>query len=331
MAAAAAAAAAAPAVAANGSGGSSGMEVDAAVPSVMASGVTGSVSVALHPLVILNISDHWIRMRSQEGRPMQVIGALIGKQEGRNIEVMNSFELLSHTVEEKIVIDKEYYYTKEEQFKQVFKELEFLGWYTTGGPPDPSDIHVHKQVCEIIESPLFLKLNPMTKHTDLPVSVFESVIDIVNGEATMLFAELTYTLATEEAERIGVDHVARMTATGSGENSTVAEHLIAQHSAIKMLHSRVKLILEYVKASEAGEVPFNHEILREAYALCHCLPVLSTDKFKTDFYDQCNDVGLMAYLGTITKTCNTMNQFVNKFNVLYDRQGIGRRMRGLFF
>lgn len=40
-------------------------------PSVMASGVTGSVSVALHPLVILNISDHWIRIRSQEGRPMQ--------------------------------------------------------------------------------------------------------------------------------------------------------------------------------------------------------------------------------------------------------------------
>lgn len=32
-------------------------------------------------------------------------------------------------------------------------------------------------------------------------------------------------------------------------------------------------------------MPFNHEILREACALCHCLPVLSTDKFKTDFYD----------------------------------------------
>uniref|UniRef100_H3AAQ8 COP9 signalosome complex subunit 6 n=1 Tax=Latimeria chalumnae TaxID=7897 RepID=H3AAQ8_LATCH len=246
-------------------------------PGVMASGVTGSVSVALHPLVILNISDHWIRIRSQEGRPVQVIGALIGKQEGRNIEVMNSFELLSHLVEDKIVIDKEYYYTKEEQFKQVFKDLEFLGWYTTGGPPDQSDIHVHKQSCGLTESSVFF--------LQLPVSVFESVIDIVNGEATLLFAELTYTLATEEVERIGVDHVARMTATGSGENSTVAEHLIAQHSAIKMLHSRVKVILEYVKAVESGEVPFNHEILREAYALCHRLPVLSTDKFKTDFYD----------------------------------------------
>ena len=30
--------------------------------------------------------------------------------------------------------------------KQVFKELEFLGWYTTGGPPEPADISVHKQV-----------------------------------------------------------------------------------------------------------------------------------------------------------------------------------------
>ncbi|XP_061485298.1 COP9 signalosome complex subunit 6-like isoform X2 [Rhineura floridana] len=205
-----------------GNSNRAGMEVDAAaVPAVMASGVTGSVSVKLHPLVILNISDHWIRMRLQERRPVQVIGTLIGRQEGRNIELMNSFELLSHTVEENVVIDKEYYYTKEEHLKQVFKELGFLGWYTTGGPPDQSDIHVHKQVCEIIESPLFLKLNPMTKHTDLPVSVFESVIDIINREVTMLYAELTYTLATEEAEGIGVDHVARMTATGS-----VTEHLI---------------------------------------------------------------------------------------------------------
>jgi len=47
-----------------------------------------------------------------------VIGALIGKQEGRNIEVMNSFELMSHTIDDKVHIDKEYYYTKEEQCKQ---------------------------------------------------------------------------------------------------------------------------------------------------------------------------------------------------------------------
>ncbi|XP_035224018.1 COP9 signalosome complex subunit 6-like [Stegodyphus dumicola] len=208
--------------------------------------------------------------------------------------------------------------------KQVFSELDFLGWYTTGDNVNESDIKIHKQ-------PLFLKLNPVGRHTELPVLMYESVIDLVVAEATMLFVELSYTLATEEAERIGLDHMARMSANEAGESSLVAEQLQAQHSAIKMLHSRVRLILDYIRAVKEGKVPANHEILREAYSLCHRLPVISTDFFKEEYFNQCNDVGLMTYLGTLTKGCNTINQFVNKFNILYDRQGMGRRMKGFFF
>ena len=73
---------------------------------------------------------------------------------------------------------------------------------------------------------------PGASSTDLPVSLYESVIDMVNlqvetkfeqynlsplyknrshwiNQARMLFVKLPYTLATEEAERIGLDHVAR--------------------------------------------------------------------------------------------------------------------------
>ena len=46
-----------------------------------------------------------------------VYGALIGKQYGRTMEVMNSFELLYTEIEGDIVIDREYYYKKEEQCK----------------------------------------------------------------------------------------------------------------------------------------------------------------------------------------------------------------------
>ena len=65
---------------------------------------------------------------------------------------------------------------------QVFQDLDFLGWYSTGDAPNRSDIAVHKQICDINESPVFLKLNPATKHTDLPITVYESVIDIVDGK-----------------------------------------------------------------------------------------------------------------------------------------------------
>ncbi|KAF8782724.1 COP9 signalosome complex subunit 6 like protein [Argiope bruennichi] len=266
------------------------MEVDEAIPKnvLAAPGTTGSVTISLHPLVIMNISEHWTRVKAQEGTPQQVIGALIGKQEGRNIEIMNSFELVFDRIEGDIVIDKDYYTTKEQQFA-------------------------------------------MMRMTGLPVSIYESVIDLVSGEATMLFVELIYTLATEEAERIGLDHMARMSTNESGESSLVAEQLQAQHSAIKMLHSRVHLILDYVRAVKQGKVAPNHEILREAYSLCHRLPVISTETFRQEYFNQCNDVGLMTYLGTLTKGCNTINQYVNKFNILYDRQGMGRRMKGFFF
>lgn len=55
------------------------MEVDVPVPSdppmnvleddksVMASGAVGSVTCSLHPLVIMNVSEHWTREKAQEG------------------------------------------------------------------------------------------------------------------------------------------------------------------------------------------------------------------------------------------------------------------------
>ena len=48
------------------------MEVDESSANVMASsGATGSVSVLLHPLVVMNISEHWTRVRSQAGVAQQ--------------------------------------------------------------------------------------------------------------------------------------------------------------------------------------------------------------------------------------------------------------------
>lgn len=183
----------------------------------------------------------------------------------------------------------------------------------------------------------------------LPIQLFESVIDIVAGEATMLFVPLVYVLATEEAERIGVDHVARhaMAQQDAAGNSygriplrliltlsyrvswfLVAEHLVAQHVAIKMLHSRIKLVLEYIKDVQEGKLKPNHEILREAFTLSHRLPVVQGLAFKEEFHTQSNDVGLITYLGTLTKAANDINQLVNKFNLLHDRQS--RRMRFFF-
>lgn len=38
---------------------------------VMASGAVGSITCSLHPLVIMNVSEHWTRERAQEGAVQQ--------------------------------------------------------------------------------------------------------------------------------------------------------------------------------------------------------------------------------------------------------------------
>lgn len=96
------------------------MEVDEVQDNVLATNVSGSVSVSLHPLVILNISEHWTRLTAQFGNTVPTLGALIGKHKDRTIEIMNSFELSYNVLEDKsLVIDRDYYNSKEEQFKQV--------------------------------------------------------------------------------------------------------------------------------------------------------------------------------------------------------------------
>ncbi len=48
-----------------------------------------------------------------------VYGALLGTQKGRSVEICNSFELVVTSVDEAIVLDREYFSEKEEQCEWI--------------------------------------------------------------------------------------------------------------------------------------------------------------------------------------------------------------------
>ena len=53
----------------------------------------------------------------------------------------------------------------------------------------------------------------------LPINLYESLMEIMEGQPHILYTKVTYSLATEEAERIGVDHIARSSVTGTSQTS----------------------------------------------------------------------------------------------------------------
>jgi len=280
-----------------------------------------AMDVLLHPLVIVNISDHFTREKVRTGKARRVFGILLGTQSGRRVEVSNSFEIL--LVGDTHTIDKEFLQARVSQLTRVFEKSEILGWYSTGKNAEGYDMQIHQQVEQHNESPLYLLLNPEPApgSRELPLSLTETTVRVVDDKPTVVFTKVPYRVETTEAERIAVDHLQNVSAGG---RSLLTSHLSTLHSAIKMLNLRIKAILQFAKAAQ-NNGPRDEGILRQINALVQELPAIDTDKFKEDFLTEYNDALLVTYLASITKTSHAVNEMIEKFNITYDRHS---RRRG---
>ncbi|KAJ3016137.1 UNVERIFIED_CONTAM: Insulinase (Peptidase M16) [Siphonaria sp. JEL0065] len=300
---------------------------------------TSGFIITLHPLVILNLSDHFTRMRMQSqnngsssSAPKTIFGAIIGTQSGREIEIFNSYELpYSYSNDKGFVINNEYFMTKQEKFREVFPKYDLLGWYSVGSTPTEADLAVHKQILEHNESPLFIQLNPIINPVakELPLGVYESVVDLEGGGNQMRFAKSKYKIETGEAERIALDHVARVSNAETDRGSSLVANLTGQRNAIKMLHARVQILKAYIRDVENGTLPRDHELMRQVSAVCQRLPTMNSLEFRQEFLSDYNDILLGTYLASITKGTHAMNELVEKINVISAERKSSKGSRGL--
>jgi len=88
-----------------------------------------ALEVNVHPIVLMNISDHFTRVKAQNlGAAQRVIGALLGTQEGRQVSILNSCELTYTQTAAGIDLDFDFTDKRLELFAQVFPTFDFLGW-----------------------------------------------------------------------------------------------------------------------------------------------------------------------------------------------------------
>lgn len=81
-----------------------------------------SLQVALHPLVLLTISDYITRhtLRQQKG---SVVGALLGQQNGREITIEHAFDCLLRETKGETVLDEAWFDLRLQQSEFIMTDL----------------------------------------------------------------------------------------------------------------------------------------------------------------------------------------------------------------
>lgn len=288
---------------------------------VLPASTTSGLNISLHPLPILNISEHLTRLRLQArtNSPF-VLGALLGTQNGREVEIVNTFELATDVNDENMV-DHAFLVTRRDQYKQVFPSLEFIGWYTVAPIPTAKHIVLHEQFTGYCSTPLLLLLQPSSTNSipasdvlgqTLPFTAYEPTVEIRDKKTRSVFIEASFKVETGEAERIAVD----WTAKGGVGGTSLESHLQTQRAAVKMLHERILILVQYVTNVIAGQVPKDHMTLRSLSALIASLPASENESFRQEFDTEYEDVQLTAVLSSLTKSANILNDLVDKHIVM---------------
>jgi len=293
---------------------------------VLPSTTTSSLNLSLHPLPILNISEHLTRLRLQTRNPTPlVLGGLLGTQNGRDVDIVNTFELAivngnedATMSDDEVKIDVSFLQERRDQYKQVFPSLDLIGWYTVSPQPTPLHIAIHNQFTTYTPTPLLLVLSPTSATSDasdqqaLPIKAYEPSIEIRDRKSRSVFVEVAFKVETGEAERIAVDFTAR----GGEGGTSLTSHLATQRAAIKMLHERIVALVGYVASVIAGTSPKDYPTLRALNALVASLPASENKHFREEFDTEFSDVQLTAFLSALTRSANTLNSIVDKHLIL---------------
>jgi COP9 signalosome complex subunit 6 len=139
-------------------------------------------------LVLINVSDHCMRTKALDNAEFpRVIGCLLGQHNGRTVDIISSFEMIETECTDGIGAqdyDHNVYALKREQYQEVFKSLDVIGWYVTGTSLQSRDLALHKKLSEQVEAPILLSMDPQAAVApgakELPIELYESGVLIDN-------------------------------------------------------------------------------------------------------------------------------------------------------
>ena len=271
------------------------------------------MSIVVHPLVLLSVTDHASRVSI--GPNKRVVGVLLGQDNGKTVNVANSFavpfdedERDSHTW----FLDHDYIDGMMEMFKKVNARERLVGWYHTGPKLRSSDLEINELMKRFVPRPVMVIVDPRQQDVGIPTDAFVAVDEIKDDgtAAQKTFMHVPTTIEAEESEEVGVEHLIR-DIQGTTTIGSLSTRIAAQLQSLRGLHSRLVDIRDYLAAVVRGELPVNHEIMYELQNVFNYLPDLDREETVRSFRVANNDRLLVVYLSSLIRSVIALHALVD--------------------
>lgn len=301
-------------------------------------------NVAVHPLVLLSVVDHYNRVAKDTKK--RCLGVVLGERRKGRVEATNSFALPFEEDEKNPQIwflDHSYLENMYRMFKKVngwshawcirsfeiissaesivFTDLcmidaareKVIGWYHTGPRLRESDMDIHKLITQYCENNtgILVICEVKPKDVGLPVQAYRAVEEVREDgtdHSKMVFMNLPTEVGSTEAEEIGVEHLLRdvKDATVSNLSSQLGEMM----TGLKGLRMRLLEIQSYLEAVVSGKLPVNNDIIKNLQDIFSLLPNLNMEEMVSSFAVETNDMMMAVYLASLVRSVVALHNLI---------------------
>ncbi|KAL6533133.1 Eukaryotic translation initiation factor 3 subunit F [Orobanche minor] len=277
--------------------GSSGQTILQFVPSPT------SVSARVHPLVIYNICDCYVRRPDQAER---VIGTLLGSvlPDG-TVDIRNSYAVPHNESSDQVALDIDYHRNMLSSQQKVNPKEIIVGWFSTGGVTAGSAL-IHEFYSREVTNPVHLIVDTEFRSGNAAIKAFVSInLSLGDHQLAAQFQEIPLDLRMVEAERIGFD-VLKPTNVDKLPND-----LEGMEASMGRLLALIDDVYKYVDDVVEGRIAADLKIGRFISDAIASLPKLSPDAFDKLLNDSLQDQLLLLYLSSITRTQLSLAEKLN--------------------
>lgn len=256
---------------------------------------TTSLSAKVHPLVIFNICDCYVRRPDQADR---VIGTLLGSvlPDG-TVEIRNSYAVPHSESQDQVALDIDYHHNMLSSHQKVNPKEVIVGWFSTGFGVTGGSALIHEFYSRETTNPIHLTVDTGFTNGEASVKGFVSVhLSIGDQPLAAQFQEVPLDLRMVEAERVGFD-ILKMTTVDKLPND-----LEGMEASMQRLLSLIDDVYKYVDDVVEGRVPQDNKIGRFISDTVASLPKLSPQDFDKLINDGLQDQLLLLYLASLTRT-----------------------------